>query len=247
MEAWTPIAAGPRVAGGTRAGEAYVEIKRRIIELEMPPGAPFTEGELASELGISKTPAREALARLQVAGLVEVVPRSGYRVTAVTVKSTRDLFGLRSLLEPEAAALAASGALDLSTLATLEALGTMTYRPEDRASVRSFLRANNAFHVSLARVGGNEQLARLLEQILEQLERPFYLGLTLSPRADEIVHEHTELLNAVKRGDADGARSVAAAQAAASQKMVIDALLSSDAVVSANVATGQTLPGQNAR
>lgn len=219
----------------TRTSEAYREIKRRIIELELLPGACFTEGEIAGAMGLSKTPAREALARLQAEGLVEVVARSGYRVAPVTIKLARELFDLRALLESEAAARAAGKAIDIEQLRELEALRSTTYNPSDKASVREFLRANTAFHVSLARAGGNDTLADLLERVFDQLQRLFHVGLTLSSRADEVVHEHGEMLDAVMRGDAQLAREVTTAQVAASRKMVLDALLSSDVILSANV------------
>src|SRR5262249_37093509 len=86
---------------------AYKVITTRLIELKMPPGVTFTEAALASDLGISKTPVREALGRLRLEGLVEVAARSGYRVTPVTLKDAHDLFAVRLILETEAASLAA--------------------------------------------------------------------------------------------------------------------------------------------
>jgi DNA-binding GntR family transcriptional regulator len=219
----------------TRTRQAYDAIKRRIIELELAPGAPFTEGELAAELGLSKTPVREALARLRQEGLVEAVARSGYRVTPVTVKQARDLFQLRTLLEGEAAAIAAERGADIGVLQQLEKLVTTSYDRKDRSSITKFLQANTRLHVSLAALGGNEALAGMLQQVLEQLERLFHLGLALRSRGDEMVHEHRELLAAVKAGDPDGARKVAIEQASASQLMVLDALLSSETIQMTNI------------
>ena len=79
----------------THTEQAYETIKRRIIQLELPPGSQFTEGQLAAIGGTSKTPVREALVRLQRDGLVDALPRSGYRVAPVTLKDTRDLCEFR--------------------------------------------------------------------------------------------------------------------------------------------------------
>jgi DNA-binding GntR family transcriptional regulator len=215
---------------------AYTVIKRRIIELELPPGANFTEGELAAELGFSKTPVREALARLRQERLVEATARSGYRVSPVTMKHARDLFQLRALLEGEAAAIAAQRGADLQTLVELEQLCVASYDPTDPSSIVRFLQANTRFHVTLATLGGNDALATMLQQVLEQLERLFHLGLALSSRGEEMVHEHQELLDAVKLGDTEAARRAASAQTGSSQLMVLNALLSSDALLSANIA-----------
>lgn len=224
----------------TRTHEAYTVIKRRIIELALPPGAAFTEGGLAAELGLSKTPVREALARLRQERLVEAAARSGYCVTPVTMKHARDLFQLRALLEGEAAAIAADRGADLETLVELEQLCIASYDPADKSSITRFLQANTRFHVTLASVGGNDALAGMLEQVLEQLERLFHLGLALSSRGDEMVHEHRELLDAVKLGDREAARRAAGSQTGSSQLMVLNAMLSSDAVLSTNIVAATT-------
>jgi DNA-binding GntR family transcriptional regulator len=222
----------------TRAAEAYAEIKRQIIELDRPPGSVFTEGDIAAQLGGSKTPAREALARLSGEGLVEVVRGTGYRVAPVTIKMARDLFDLRSLLECEAVARAASTGIRDSDLRELQALRSTTYHPADRESVRQFLKANTAFHVGLARVSGNDALADVLERVFHQLQRLFHLGIALSLRADEVVHEHHEMLDAVMHGDPARARELARAQVVSARAVVLDALLSSDVILSANVVPG---------
>lgn len=222
-----------------RTKEAYDSIKRRIIELKLAPGASFTEGELAAVLKFSKTPVREALVRLRQEGLVEAVARSGYRVAPVTIKHARDLFQLRALLEVEAAGMAANRSADLETLSALEKLAAVGFNSSDRNSVKRSMRNNTKFHVMLAQLGGNEILATMLQQVLEQLERLFHLGLSLDTRGEEIVHEHEEMLAAVKAGDAEAARRIAADQAASSQLMVLNALLASDAVLMTNIASGE--------
>lgn len=230
----------------TRATEAYEEIKRQIIELDLAPGSVFTEADMAARLGLSKTPAREALARLNGEGLIHVVPRSGYRVAPVTLKMARDLFDLRAVLEAEALARAASKPIDIDVLRELETLRATTYRPADRESVRSFLKANTAFHVGLARAGGNDAIAEVLERVFNQLQRLFHLGVMLSSRADEVVHEHHEMLDAVMRGDPDLAREVARTQVANARRVILNALLSSDVILSANVVPA-TRPGDEWR
>ncbi|MDQ1438101.1 MAG: hypothetical protein QOK43_1730 [Acidimicrobiaceae bacterium] len=223
------------LAAPNRAADAYNIIKRRIIEMEMAPGAPFTEHKLAASLDLSKTPVREALVRLRQEGLVEATARSGYRVTPVTFKDARSLFQLRSLLEVEAAGMAAERGSDLDALLELEQLGRESYDASDRESVLRFIQHNTRFHVTLARLGGNRFLANVLEQVLEQLERLMLLGLGLRARGDEIVHEHQELLQAIKGGDADEARRVASSQATSSQLMMLEALLSSEPLLSTNL------------
>src|SRR5690606_10251453 len=87
--------------------QAYATLRERVITGELSPGVEVSEPELAEQLLMSKTPVREALARLCVEGLMEAFPRRGYRVTPVTLKDMNDLFAVRGVLEGTAAAFAA--------------------------------------------------------------------------------------------------------------------------------------------
>ena len=225
----------PRTAVPNLTDRAYATIKSQLIYLDLPPGTMFTEASLARELGISKTPVREALARVRREGLVEASARSGYRVTPVTVKDARNLFALRILLEGEAAALAAQHMEDPKHLGVLDRLQKASYNPKDVDSIKTYMRRNTEFHMTVARASGNEHLAAVLEQILDQMERLFHIGLALTNRADEIIHEHTDLVKAIVSGDEKTAREVAVTQIRNSQRMVLDALLASPRLLSTNV------------
>jgi DNA-binding GntR family transcriptional regulator len=214
---------------------AYATIKSRLIYLDLPPGTAFTESSLARDLGISKTPVREALARLRREGLVDATARSGYHVTPVTLKDARNLFQVRLLLETEAAGLAAGHMEDPRHLLVLDQLCRSTFDPRTPETIKPYMRKNTEFHMTIARASGNEQLAHMLEQVLDQMERLFNIGLSLTNRADEIVHEHTELVHAIISGDEKAARTIAADQIHASRRMVLDALLASPSLLSTNV------------
>jgi DNA-binding GntR family transcriptional regulator len=99
---------------------AYRTLKRQVIELERPPGAGFTEPEVARSLGLSKTPVREALARLHREGLVSPMPRAGYVVSPVTLRDVADLCDMRILLQSEAAFLCAGRRLAPESLGRLQ-------------------------------------------------------------------------------------------------------------------------------
>lgn len=214
----------------SRADTAYSTLRSQITKLEIPPGQVLIESQLASELGLSKTPVREALSRLRHEGFVVHDANSSHRAAPVTIKDTRDLFAMRVLLEGEAAALAASQANEASELRELEELQAASYDTSLPESVDAFLEANTRFHTLVGRASGNERLATTLELTLIQMERLFRVGLMLSSRAEEIVHEHTDLVRAIIEGDAQRARSAATRQGRRSQRMVIDALLSREEI-----------------
>lgn len=217
---------------GSFAEEAYVELHRRIIECEMPPGARITEGRIVRDIGIGKTPVREALGRLVLEGLVRSIPRQGYEVTPITLGQVRELFGLRMIVEPAAVQLAA-GHVDGPLLRRLDELCRTGYTLGDHASAARFLRANNEFHVAVARASGNSRLAEIVERVLDESERLFHLGLMMRNRTEEMGHEHKALVDALLGGEPDAARRIAIEQIMAAERMVVDGLLSSPALLSA--------------
>ena len=225
----------------TRSAHAYTTLRQAILTLSLGPGLAFSEADVCTWLGLSKAPVRDALANLRREGLVLSAARSGYTIAPMTVKDARDLFTLRTLLESEAAALAAGQGGDLDQLRELDGLCQPEYDPADPQSVHRFLEVNSSFHVAVAELGGNLRIVEQLRRVIEHLERYMHLGLRLAPLGDAIVHEHRELLGAIAAGDVKRARAVAAAQAHESHRMVLDGLLSSEAVLTANI--GSSLMG----
>ena len=205
--------------------KAYHAIKQDILVCDLAPGADVTERGLGERYGLGKAPLREALIRLTHEGLLQAIPRSGYRITPITIQDVRDIFALRLLLEP-AAARQAAGRIDEALLKELNELCRAGYTPGNRESESTFLRANRQFHVTIADASGNRRLARLLGQLLEETERLFHLGLAVRDRTEEMKHEHEALVAALVSGDAGAAESATIEQIAAARDMVMDGILS---------------------
>jgi len=215
---------------------AYAAIKRDIVRCELKPGDLETETGLAGRYGVGRAAVRSALNRLFQEGLVQPMPRQGYRITPITLKTVRDLFAVRVLLEPHAARLAAAqaGPSELERLAEL--CDAARYQLGDSASAEEFLRLNTAFHVGIARASGNERLAGIIASLLDEMERLFHLGLMLRDRNDEMYHEHHDLVDALTACDGERAARVVVEQIEAARTMVTDALLSSDSILTVNLA-----------
>lgn len=213
---------------------AYERIRADVIRCDLPPGAEATESQLALRYGFGKAPVRAALARLCQDGLVQAQARRGYRVVPVTLKDVRDIFALRLIVEP-AAAREAAGRVDAARLARLDAACRAGYVPGDSASEGAFLAANTAFHVTVAEAAGNRRLTELIANLLDQMERLFHLGLRVRDRTVEMQHEHRALIEALIEGRAEDAGRIAAEQIEAARKMVLDALLSSPALMQTNL------------
>ncbi len=205
-------------------GRVYEALKQRILRCDLPPGEEVFEGRLAVDYGTSKTPVREALNMLGQEGLVQVLPRRGYRVAPVTLKDVQDIFDLRLTLEAMAAQLAAERITPVG-LAELRALVEARYVFGARESYARFLGSNRHFHVAVARASGNERLAGMVEGLLAEMERVLHLGLDLKDSADEMVREHAELVDALTRGDAPLARAVVEQQIEQSRRRVLAALV----------------------
>jgi DNA-binding GntR family transcriptional regulator len=209
--------------------QAVSLLRREILTTRMLPGATLSEAAVAQQLGLGKAPVRAALARLAEEGLVQAVPRRGWTVSLVTIRDIHEVFGLRLLLEPEAARLAA-GRVDAELLRRLDSICACGYRPEDEESTHAFLDANKAFHVALAELSGNGRLARQIDRLLDESTRMLTLGLRRRDRTGEMAHEHHALIEALALGHAAEAAAIMSQQVAASQAMVLAALTAPDAL-----------------
>jgi len=149
-------------------------------------------------------------------------------VSLVTIRDIHEVFGLRLLLEPEAAKLAA-GRVDADLLRRLDDICACGYQPDDQDSTHAFLDANKAFHVAIADLSGNARLARQIDRLLDESTRMLALGLSRRDRTGEMAHEHHALIEALALGHAEEAAAIMREQVAASRTMVLTALTSPDA------------------
>jgi DNA-binding GntR family transcriptional regulator len=128
---------------------AYTRLRTGTITCELAPGSEMSEMELAGRLGMSKTPIREALGRLDLEGFVETCPRRGYRVSPITMKDINDLFAVRRVLEHTAAALAAQNLTD-AEFDQLEQMASASYTRDEARSLTQFVESNRLFHITIA-------------------------------------------------------------------------------------------------
>jgi len=193
--------------GKSLMDQAYAILRQRIITGQLAPGAEMSELELADQLSMSKTPVREALARLGLEGLVEAFPRRGYRVTAVTIKDVNDLFAVRAMLEGTAGAMAAVNLTD-AELNRLEALADASYVVGENVSVQSFVGANEEFHSEIARASRNPRLYGLVMSHLEECARFFYMGAQARDVNPETNTDHHRIVDVLRGRDPEKARAV---------------------------------------
>lgn len=223
------LSRAPTTSSGPRANrsgtdEAYEHLKRRILLCGLDPGEELREGALAESTGFGRTPIREALRRLVQEGFVEVRPRQGYRVAPITLASVHDVFELRLLLEPAAVELAIRRA-PREALTALHDLAHAHYVHGDQESYERFIVDNLNLHVRIAESTGNQRLAHMLRNLLEEMQRLFFLSLDARDSSIEQMHEHHELYDAMLAGDVETARRIVVDQIEQSRQRVIDALV----------------------
>jgi len=211
--------------GSSDARLAYERLLREVIECHLPPGERLTEASVAQRLALGKTPAREALHRLILEGLVVVSPRDGYYVAPITIRDVDEIFQLRKIVESAAAQMAAGNTTVSHT--RLKKLGTMRCRASDPDSLRAFVRANTAFHIEIANLSGNRQMSKIIAQLLAASDRFVNLGMMQRPQqAEGTLVQHRNLTAAIIGGDGQAAARIAEEHIEMSHRMVIDGLLS---------------------
>jgi DNA-binding GntR family transcriptional regulator len=199
-------------------------LKHRILTCALMPGSRLVEKDLCAELGISRTPLREALNRLVFEGLVVPTPYRGYAVAPLTIDGIRELCEVRRINEAEAARLGAERLTD-EDLTKLESLAEARYTVGDRESYARYLRTNSAFHLALVRCTRNSRLEAIVMAALDQLQRPEYLGLDLGVKdAPRIEREHLAIVQALRERDADRARALTIEHIEHAEKSILDAL-----------------------
>lgn len=221
------------ISQGTLTSRAYRELLRRILNLELAPGTSFSESEIAGELGLSKTPVREALVMLILFRFVSVQRRSGYVVAPITLREARDLFAVKSALEPEVAALAAEQSVSSGRLEQMRELALAARTPGD---VDAMLNANARFHIAIAGATHNHHLLRAMEAPTYHTQRLYRLIVELTGRPEDAAQRHDELLDAVAAGRTNEARELAREGLQRAHKWTFEALMSADILQQTNLA-----------
>ena len=198
----------PPPRGATAAETAYQRLKALILDNLLPPGTQRLEAELAMQLGLSRTPVREAMLRLQQDGLVTVTPRHGMRVQPISAGDMRDIYDVLESLEPKAAELLARRRLPEAALRPLAESCDAMEAAIGTADRVAWARADEAFHLGLAELCGNRRLSAMVMQVWDQSHRARMFTLNMRPLPERSTAEHRATLVAIRAGDADGAREL---------------------------------------
>ncbi|MCX5200145.1 GntR family transcriptional regulator [Streptomyces sp. NBC_00237] len=186
------------------AERVYDHIKRGVLDRSYEGGTLLTEGHLAEAVGVSRTPVREALLRLEVEGLIKLYPKKGALVLAVSAQEIADVVETRLLVEEFAVRKAVPASPRL--IARLEGLLAEQKHRALAGDLAEVAVTDRCFHAEIVRNAGNQILSRLYDQMRD---RQLRMGVAvMEAHPDRIalnITEHAELLDALKAGDAEAA------------------------------------------
>jgi DNA-binding GntR family transcriptional regulator len=189
------------------ADRAYNDLRDRIVTLRIAPGAPIDEDVLGGELGIGRTPVREAIKRLALENLVTVFPRRGTFASEINITDLADISDVRMQLEGHAAYRAAQRITE-SQRAELGELLDELERSQGSDDIAALMTLDTQVHRFIHRCAGNPYLEDSLGRFFNLSLRIWYLVLDRLPHLFARVHEHGDLLRAIADGDADAARAI---------------------------------------
>jgi DNA-binding GntR family transcriptional regulator len=177
-----------------------VELRHMIVDGRLPEGERINEVHLSQRLGVSRTPLREALARLTQEGALRAVPRIGYFVRPLTLEEFEQIYPIRPLLDPEALRLAG-----LPSRGRMERLRALNERLEAAADADEIIALDDAWHLELIAGCPNRVLIDLIEQFIRRTRR-YELAL-MRERENVLVAggAHRAILAALRRRDLDAA------------------------------------------
>ncbi|MCF1503716.1 GntR family transcriptional regulator [Afifella sp. H1R] len=180
---------------------AYHELKFRIMEGRLPPGTTLLEAEVANLLGLSRTPVREALIKLEEEGLVDVRPRHGISVRAQSIDDLSDIYDVFSTLEVKAVELAARRGIETNDGRRLSGILDQLERATQREDPVRWSHLDDQFHSELVSLSGNNRLCATLRQYWDQQYRARMAIVHMRPSTAQSDREHRAILQAVVERD----------------------------------------------
>lgn len=185
----------------------FEHLRHLVISGQFEPGQKLVEEDLAARFGVSRTPVREAIRKLEIEGLVQYQPRRGVVVTGFSAEDVGEIYAAREVLEGLAARLAAAHATEAEIRELGRHLEETTRAAE--GEVERSAQIHTRFNDLLYRMGRNRRLFSILTQFSEYIERGKLVSLGRAGRAHEIRAEHEAVVQAIARRDPDAAEQAA--------------------------------------
>ncbi len=185
----------------------YKILKEAIIKQDLPPGAKLRETQIANELGVSRTPVREAIRRLSIEGFVEITPNQNSIVKDLSLEDLIDILKIREYLEGLSVNLACNNITEKDVKKFESILENMKTQIE-KHNLKRFSSLDDRFHTYILKISKNKRLIQMMEIINDQIRRFRFESLALPGRLEESFKEHVEIFNAIKERDGEKAEKL---------------------------------------
>lgn len=206
----------------TRTRQAYQTLKGLLMDNALKPSASYLETELADMLGMSRTPVREAVLQLESEGFLSIRPRHGITILPISIEDMREIYELLTELEPYAAErLARRGLSDAGRELLMSHVSAMEAALEADDLV-AWADADEAFHMDLVRLAGNQRLSRMVATFWDQVHRARMATLTLRPRPVRSNEDHRQLVDYLAAGDWQAASKLHRDHRETAKNMLVD-------------------------
>lgn len=184
----------------------FQTLRQAILRGELEPGERLMEIHLAERLGVSRTPIREAIRKLELEGLVVMIPRRGAVVASITEKDLKDVLEVRQTLERLAVEVACER-ITPELLAELKKAAEEFQRLKESDDVTELAAADVHFHEIIYEATGNARLINILSNLREQMYRYRLEYLKGKGNHERLCKEHQQIYNSIKNGDKDGVKA----------------------------------------
>jgi len=204
-----------------RTAQERVEeaLRQAILGGDLSPGEPLVLGELSAQLGVSRTPIREAFRQLETEGFITVVPRKGAIVASLSPREIAEFYDLKMVLEGYAARCAAA-TLTESDLTKMETVNRQIEAASEKKDLRRLLDLHNEFHDIFLRSCGNEKLHTIVQNLVMQFRR-FRLILAMPGKIEGSIRQHWEIIDAFRKRDPELAEELVRKNALYGKKLLL--------------------------
>ena len=183
---------------------AYEVIKERIITCQFRPGECINEASVSALIGLGRTPVHQAIDRLMLEEMVDVIPRKGVIVKPVILQDVMQMIEVRMVNETQCARLAAARAEE-SHIEQMSAVLRKATRAIDKQDVHSLMELDREFHLLLANASKNFELAEIIRRLNERSLRFWFISFTTPDHHRSFQRQHEALFDGVRRHDAAAA------------------------------------------
>lgn len=198
-------------------------IREAIIIGELKPGERLMEVQLAEKMGVSRTPVREAIRKLELEGLVEMIPRKGAHVAEVSVKDIMDVLEVRASLDGLATALAATR-ITADEVKDLKHVYSQFVNYVEKENVNGSIKKDVEFHDIIYKASRNEKLISISSNLREQVQRFRVIYLKGFGNPGDIIREHDQIIQSIVAKNPELAQNVAYEHIRKQEETIIGAL-----------------------